>query len=167
MPQRALRQCTKSPRTVLTWLRTSESARLLHDIAASGRMLTHTDLDTLAVSTGRGGAQSTDYLRSLLVAYGILPVRDEHLAGIERHLARTLLRHPQHAPLLQPYVCWSVLPRARRRAARMPSTRGRTTWAATRVNAAVDFLQHLVTLGLTLDKALHSRSCREVTSSST
>ncbi|MGP4088806.1 hypothetical protein [Streptomyces sp. KR55] len=141
------------PRTVLTWLRTSESARLLHDIAASGRALTHADLGTLAVSTGRGGAQSTDYLRSLLVAYGILPVRDEYLAGIERHLARMVARHPQHAPLLRPYVRWSVLPRARRRAARIPSTRGRTTWSSTRVNAAVDFLQHLAALGLSLDKA--------------
>ncbi|MGW4049546.1 hypothetical protein ACWENA_01845 [Streptomyces sp. NPDC004779] len=143
----------ESPRTVLTWLRNSQSARLLRDIAASGQPLTHADLHTLAVSTGRGGAQSTDYLRSLLVAYGILPDRDEHLAGIERHLARALQRHPQYAPVLRPYVRWSALPRARRRAARSPSTRGRTTWAATRMNAAVDFLQHLATLGVSLDKA--------------
>ncbi|MFG2839905.1 hypothetical protein ACGFYE_33430 [Streptomyces zaomyceticus] len=103
----------ESPRTVLTWLRNSQSAHLLRHIAVCGRELNHTDLDTLAVSTGRGGAQSTDYLRSLLVAYGILPARDEHLAGVERHLARTLQRHPQYAPLLRPYVRWSVLPRAR------------------------------------------------------
>ncbi|MET9607073.1 hypothetical protein ABZZ17_18640 [Streptomyces sp. NPDC006512] len=140
------------PRTVLTWLRNSASARILTDTAAAGRLPTHADLDAIAAS-GRGAAQRTDYLRGLLVACGTLPARDEHLAAIERHLTRTLTRHPQFAPLLRPYVRWSVMPRARRRAARRPSTRGRARWAYTRVNCAVAFLTHLAGLGISLPDA--------------
>ncbi|MGW1227562.1 hypothetical protein [Streptomyces sp. NPDC002530] len=151
-PLRAAFMAAEHPRTVLTWLRTSASARLLHESAACGRLLTHADLDTVAGS-GRGAAQSTDYLRDLLVAFGVLPPRDEHLAAIERHLARTLIRHPKYAVLLGPYVRWSVLPRARRRAARSASTRGRARWAYTRVNTAVALLEHLASLDLTLSEA--------------
>lgn len=60
----------------------------------------------------------TDYLRDVLVAYQALPERDELLARIERHLARVVERHPEHALLLRSYVRWSLLPRARRAAQR-------------------------------------------------
>ncbi|MFD7400799.1 hypothetical protein [Streptomyces virginiae] len=151
-PLRAAFMAAERPRTVLTWLRTSASARLLHETAACGRLFTHADLDTVAGS-GRGAAQSTDYLRGLLVAFGVLPPRDEHLAAIERHLARTLGRHPKYAMLLGPYVRWSVMTRARRRAARSASTRGRARWSYTRINTAVALLEHLASLDLTLSEA--------------
>ncbi|MFE5546768.1 hypothetical protein ACFQ71_23460 [Streptomyces sp. NPDC056534] len=152
-PLREALMAAESPRTVLTWLRTSASARLLREIAVSGRTVTHADLDACAVASGRGAAKSTDYLRRLLVAYAILPARDEYLAGIEHHPARMVALYPHHASLLRPYVRWSVMPRARRRATHTPSTLGRTAWARTRVNAAVAFLQHLSSLGLMLEKA--------------
>ncbi|MFJ4910629.1 hypothetical protein ACIQCR_34690 [Streptomyces sp. NPDC093249] len=76
-PLREALMAAESPRTVLTWLRTSASARLLREIATFGRTVTHADLDACAVASGRGGAKSTDYLRRLLVAYAILPARDE------------------------------------------------------------------------------------------
>ncbi|WP_406187399.1 hypothetical protein [Streptomyces sp. NBC_01006] len=151
-PLRAALVAAEHPRTVLTWLRTSASARLLHESAACGRRLTHADLDTVAAS-GRGAAQSTDYLRGLLVAFDVLPPREEHLASIERHLARTLTRHPKYAMLLGLYVRWSVMPRARRRAVRSASTRGRARWAYTRINAAVALLEHLASLDLALSEA--------------
>ncbi|MFH8687464.1 hypothetical protein ACH4EC_11400 [Streptomyces anulatus] len=151
-PLREAFMAAEHPRTVLTWLRTSASARLLHEATACGRLLTHADLDIVAGS-GRGAAQSTDYLRGLLVAFGVLPPRDEHLAAIERHLARTLTRHPKYAMLLGPYVRWSVMPRARRRATRSASTRGRARWAYTRINTAVALLEYLASLDLTLPEA--------------
>ncbi|WP_159046878.1 hypothetical protein [Streptomyces sp. XY66] len=124
----------------------------MSETVASGRLPSHADLDTIAAS-GRGAAQCADYLRAVLVSFGTLPVRDEYLAAIERHLTRTLVRHPEYTELLKPYVRWSVLPRARRRAARAASTSGRARWAYTRVNCAVAFLTHLAGLGLSLPEA--------------
>ncbi|GGM26439.1 hypothetical protein GCM10010129_83660 [Streptomyces fumigatiscleroticus] len=139
----------ESPRTVLRWLRNSASARLLSDAATANRALTHTDLDQLA-EISRSAAQTTDYLRRVLVTYGVLPARDEHLARIERHLTRVLARYPEHAALLRPYVRWSVLPRARRRARGRPSPRNTARWAYTRVNTAADFLSFTADLGFAL-----------------
>ncbi|WP_328741340.1 hypothetical protein OHA91_39485 (plasmid) [Streptomyces erythrochromogenes] len=152
LPLRTALVAAEHPRTVLVWLRNSASARMLSRIAASGRLPTHADLDTIAASD-RGAAQCADHLRAVLVAFGTLPARDEHLAAIERHLTRTLVRHSQYTELLKPYVRWSVLPRARRRAARAASTGGRARWAYTRVNCAVAFLTHLASLGLGLSDA--------------
>ncbi|MFD3469968.1 hypothetical protein ACFWWM_27105 [Streptomyces sp. NPDC058682] len=149
VPLRAAPVAAEHQRTVLAWLRNSASARILIGIAASCRLPTHADLDTIAAS-GRGAAQCAAHLRAVLVAFGTLPARDEHLAAIERHLTRTLVRHPEYTELLKPYVRWSVLPRARRRAARAVSTRGRARWAYARVNCAVAFLTHLHGLGLGL-----------------
>ncbi|MEU3668326.1 hypothetical protein [Streptomyces virginiae] len=124
----------------------------MSETVASGRLPSHADLDTIAAS-GRGAAQCADYLRAVLVSFGTLPVRDEYLAAVERHLTRTLVRHPEYTELLKPYVRWSVLPRARRRAARAARTSGRARWAYTRVNCAVAFLTHLAGLGLSLPEA--------------
>ncbi|MFD4137128.1 hypothetical protein [Streptomyces goshikiensis] len=45
------------------------------------------------------------------------------------------------------------MPRARRRASRSASTRGRARWAYTRINTAVALLEHLASLDLTLSGA--------------
>ncbi|WP_327277883.1 hypothetical protein OG609_44300 [Streptomyces sp. NBC_01224] len=80
--------------------------------------------------TGRRAA----YLRGILVTYQVLPERDELAARIERHLTRTVKRHPEHALLLSPYVRWSLLPRARRADPRPAGRRHRIRWAYTRIN---------------------------------
>ncbi|MFI1154719.1 hypothetical protein [Streptomyces sp. NPDC020817] len=54
-PLREALVAAEHPQTVLTWLRTSASARLLHESTACGRLQAHVDLDTVAGS-GRGGA---------------------------------------------------------------------------------------------------------------
>ncbi|MEU1895673.1 hypothetical protein [Streptomyces pristinaespiralis] len=61
----------------MNWIRNSHSARLLVDLIAAGRPLTHDDLDTVAQGGGRGGTQSVDYLRGVLVTYQALPEREE------------------------------------------------------------------------------------------
>ncbi|UNZ21340.1 hypothetical protein [Streptomyces sp. 891-h] len=137
------------PRTALRWLLNSASARLLANTAAASRQLTHADLDQLATA-GRGTAQTIDYLRQVLVTFGVLPARDEYLVRIERHLGRVLTRWPEQAPLLRPYVRWSVMPRARRRSTHSPSTPGRAQWAYVRINAAADFLSFATERGLAL-----------------
>lgn len=57
----ALIECPE-PGTVLNWLRNSRSARLLADLIATGRPLTHLDLDATA-GDGRAAPRTVDYLR--------------------------------------------------------------------------------------------------------
>ncbi|MFB7678462.1 hypothetical protein ACFC26_44430 [Kitasatospora purpeofusca] len=61
-----------------------------------------------------------------------------------------MARHPNHAPLLRPYVRWSLLPHARRRARRRPNSEGTARWAYIRINTAVHFLTFTTGLGLSL-----------------
>lgn len=91
-----------------------------------------------------------DYLRSVLLAYQALPERDELPARFERHLARVLDRRPEHAPLLQAYVRWSLLPRARRRGQRAYSFANRLRWAQQRISTAAGFLAIMHKAGLSL-----------------
>jgi hypothetical protein len=72
------------------------------------------------------------------------------VARIERHLARTVRRHPEHALLLSPYVHWSLLPRARRASPRPAGSKHRIRWAYTRINTAVAFLTAMHEQGLGL-----------------
>ncbi|MGW5847683.1 hypothetical protein ACWFQ8_06895 [Streptomyces sp. NPDC055254] len=125
------------PGTVLTWLRNSRSARLLADLVATGRPVTHADLDPTAAE-GRAAARTVEYLRGLLTAYQVLPERDELSARIERHLQRVAARHPEHALLLRSYVRWSLLPRAR--------------GAYARINRAAEFLSAMTARGLLLQE---------------
>ncbi|MFB7909908.1 hypothetical protein ACFC1T_26075 [Kitasatospora sp. NPDC056076] len=145
----ALAACDE-PVTALSWLRGSRSAALLTGAVADGRLLTHEDLDTLALAEGRGGARVVDYLRGVLLAYQALPRRDELPARVDRHLARVLARHPDHALLLRTYVRWSLLPRARWRGHRDHAFANRLCWAQTRINTAADFLATMAKAGLAL-----------------
>ncbi|WP_329292773.1 hypothetical protein [Streptomyces sp. NBC_01455] len=145
----ALAECDQ-PRTALNWLRNSRSAALLAELVAAGRPLVHEDLDTLAQACGRGGARAVDYLRGVLLAYRALPERDELPARVDRHLARVIARHPEHALLLRAYVRWSLLPRARRRAGRAYAFANRLRWAQSRINTAADFLAATGAAGLAL-----------------
>ncbi|WTX01090.1 hypothetical protein OG216_47620 (plasmid) [Streptomycetaceae bacterium NBC_01309] len=148
----ALADCDQ-PRTALNWIRNARSAHLLAELVASGRPLTHAALDAMADGAGRGGAAAVDYLRGVLVTYGVLPERDELGPRIERHLARVVARHREHALLLRPYVRWSLLPRARGRPALAGGSRHRIRWAYTRINTAAAFLAFTTERGLTLADA--------------
>ncbi|MFD3657801.1 hypothetical protein [Streptomyces sp. NPDC058620] len=147
--RKALTEC-EQPRTALNWIRNSHSARLLAGLVVTGRPLTHEDLDALARVGGRGGMQTIDYLRGVLVTYQALPERDEVAARIERHLGQVVERHPEHALLLRSYVRWSLLPRARRAARRRAGFKHRIRWAYTRINLAAGFLTAMKEHGLAL-----------------
>ncbi|XIE82131.1 hypothetical protein AB6O49_34645 [Streptomyces sp. SBR177] len=135
--------------TVLNWLRGSRSARLLHDLMATGRPPSHTDLD--ATIDGRATAMTAEYLRGLLIAYQVLEPRDELAVRIVRHLERTVARHPEHGALLRAYVRWSLLPRAKRhQAVRAGGVKHRIRWAYTRINLAAELLTTIAGHGLTI-----------------
>ncbi len=104
------------PGPALNWLRRSLEHRLFASLTADGSQpISHASVDDVALNISCRGAES---LRNTLVAAGVLPHRDEHLARVELYVRRTVRDHPQFAGILRPYVSWSVLPRLRRRAHR-------------------------------------------------
>lgn len=110
-----LTMITNSPRpdSTMRWLQRSTSTDLLHEIARLPRPVTHADLDA------RPATLALDHLRAVLVHCGVLPPRQEPLGRLEAWLEHQLEGLPPgHAAVIAPYARWSVLRRARRRAAR-------------------------------------------------
>ena len=103
------------PQTVLGWLAKERVGALLADLAAGGQELTHEALDALPPSP------TLDHLRSVLVATGTLPPRDEHMARLERALDELLAGRDDHdeQQLLRRYAFWHLLRRLRRRFPRL------------------------------------------------
>jgi hypothetical protein len=135
-----------NPATVVKWLGTSRSARLLSQLARTGDPITHDLLDALPQT------QSLHYVREVLVSSGVLPARNEHLERLAPWLEHLLRDKPaHHARLVRPFTHWFVLRRARRRAARRTFTRGSADFARARVLAALDLLSWLDHRGQTLD----------------
>jgi hypothetical protein len=105
----------RRPFNAISWVRHSPAAGLLRHLAGQQRPVTHDLLNELPPG------HSLHYLRQVLVQTGILPERDEDLervpAWLEHHLDG---QPPEHALLVRPFLHWSLLRRARSRAARRP-----------------------------------------------
>jgi hypothetical protein len=133
------------PSSVVIWLQHGRSARLLAGLAARHAEITHELLDGLPQD------QSTHHIRATLVAAGILPRRQENLAGLElwlENFAATV--PPRQAPVIRPFAEWQVLRDARRRAARGRYTAGAATADRADIRAAAEFLTWLDTSQLSL-----------------
>lgn len=133
------------PRSVLCWLRRSPNARLLSELAANGRPISHELLDGLPPS------RYEHYVRQALVHTGVLPERHEDLDRIPAWLNHLLASRPAgHATLIRPFAHWFLLKRARRRAV----YRGRPAMAGsylrTRIRVALELLDWLDQQQLTL-----------------
>ncbi|WP_240811002.1 hypothetical protein [Streptomyces tendae] len=137
-----------NPRRALLYTRESkEAASLLNDLASGVCELSHEALD--ARSAGHRRDLAVDWFRSVLVAAGILPVRDEYLARLERWIEykTAALDDPEHRQLLTAYARWDRVARIRRRA------RGKTITASTvditqvQISKAVLFLAWLKNQG--------------------
>jgi hypothetical protein len=85
-------------------------ASVLREFGTGQRALSHAALDELPAS------KPVEHLRAILVATGTLP-RDEHLARLERWIARTLAERgdPGQRQLLYRYAVWHLLRRLRQR----------------------------------------------------
>lgn len=104
---------TPNPVRLLTWLQRTSCSQLLGRLAASSEPISHATLDALPAS------HDESYVRSLLVRTNVLPPRQESLDRVTPWLNRLLDERPtRHAQLLQPYVQWELLRKARRRGAR-------------------------------------------------
>ncbi len=133
------------PDLMLDWLNEAGVRGTLQAVAAC-RVVTHEALDTLP--PGRTLA----HLRSMLVAAGALPARDERLTALERWIAWVIAGHktPEHRRALHGYAVWHHLRRLRGRLGGQPASAQQVKNVRYQVTAAAALLDWLDTRGLTL-----------------
>lgn len=136
------------PERTLELLRGSEWVRALGGLINERRRLTHDVLDELSPS------HAVHHLRGVLVHTGILEPRDDNLEPLDAWLKTFLTTAPREdVHLLRTYSQWSVLPRTRRRAARLGTTASAPKYARTRIETAAHFLAWLRDNGRSLAEA--------------
>ncbi|MFJ1847694.1 hypothetical protein [Streptomyces sp. NPDC088146] len=119
----------------IQWVKESPNTRLLAQLAAHGRELTHELLDELPPS------RNQRYIRQLLVHTGILDARNEDLERIPGWLEHELASRPAaHANLVRPFLHWLLLRRARQRAATRHRPASADRDLRRRISVALDFL---------------------------
>jgi hypothetical protein len=134
------------PTTVLAWLSKDTAAAVLREIGTGRRPLTHDALDELP------DGKPIAHLRSMLVATGALPVRDEHLARLERWITRLIAErtNPNQRQLLRRYGLWHLVRRLRGRLRGRHATHEQATVVQQHLRAAVTLLDWLTGRSLTL-----------------
>jgi hypothetical protein len=136
------------PERTLDLLRGSEWVRILGELITEHRRLTHEVLDELALG------RPVEHLRIVLVHTGALEPRDDNLEPLDAWLKKFLTTAPREdVHLLRTYGQWSVLPRTRRRAARLGATASTPKYARTRIETAAHFLAWLRDNNRTLAEA--------------
>jgi hypothetical protein len=134
------------PEVALGWIRREKVRALLAELATGHRPLTHAVIDELPDS------KTLRHLRSVLVASGALPARDEILTRLENWIRRAVAGRPDagHKQLLHSYATWHVLRRLRQRARDTPVTEHQAATAKDTITAAIAFLDWLGGRGLSL-----------------
>ena len=130
------------------WLDRSAAPAILSGLEA-GRQLTHQALDELP------GGKPVEHLRSVLVAIGTLPARDEQLVRLERWITHTITDRddPDQQQLLHRYAVWHLLRRLRGRTDTTGTTHGQAVVVQQHVKAAITLLDALTARDLTLATA--------------
>jgi hypothetical protein len=131
------------PATTMAWL-DSAAPDLLRALAAGE--LTHHALDDLPPG------KPVEHLRSVLVALGTLPPRDEQMARLERWITTTIAGRsdPGEQRILHRYAVWHLLRRLRRRAGDTGISHNQHVGVRQNVRAATVLQDWLSTRGLTL-----------------
>ncbi len=137
------------PDTVLAWLGKNTGAAILRALGTSNRLLTHAALDELPDS------KPLKHLRSMLVATGVLPARDEHMARLERWITRTIggRDDPDQQQLLHRYADWHLLRRLRHRTGGTHTTHSQFATVRQHLRGAIAWLDWLTSHDLTLQTA--------------
>jgi hypothetical protein len=122
------------------------------------RALTHAALDELPDS------KTLRHLRSVLVASGALPARDEILTRLERWIRQAAAGRTDagQKQLLHSYATWHVLRRLRQRARGTPVTEHQAATAKETIAAAIAFLGWLDARDLTLATCAKATSLCQV-----
>ena len=133
------------PDLMLDWLKKAGVRRTLQAVAAH-RAITHEALDTLP--PGR----TLVHVRSMLVAAGALPARDERLTALERWISQAIAEPtaPEHRRALHGYAVWHHLRRLRGRLDGRPASGQQVKNVREQVTAAAAFLDWLEARRLTL-----------------
>jgi hypothetical protein len=136
------------PNTAVAWLNNSTVAEVLSSLE-TGKALTHKTLDELPAG------KTLEHLRSVLVAIGALPVRDEQIARLERWIARTIANrgNPEEQQLLQRYVVWHLLRRLRGRLGGADATHAQAVNVQQHLKGAIALLGWLGARNLDLSTA--------------
>ena len=130
---------TRPPATATRWLSKPQVAAALAGIAAGDRDLSHGELDRLEQTPVLA------HLRSVLVATGTLPPRDERMAQLERFAGDTIDARPdpEQRQALRRYATWHLLRRLRSRNNGRHVTYEQHNVVQQRVRAAVALLDWL------------------------
>ena len=131
---------------VLAWLNKTAIASVLREFGTGQRAVSHAGLDELPPS------KPVEHLRAILVATGTLPPRDEHLARLDRWVARILAERddPGQRQLLHRYAVWHLLRRLRQRNNGRYATYSQLVTVKRHVSAAIALLDGLGTRGRAL-----------------
>ena len=134
---------------MLDWLNKNTAAAILAELAAGERPLTHAGLGQLPDS------KTIRHLRSVLVATGALPPRDEHMIRLQHWTTAAIASRdePGERQLLHRYASWHALRRLRRRAGSQHATHGQAVTVQRHVRAAITLLDWLTAHGLELASA--------------
>ena len=138
---------TERPGTLSAWLDRSSAPQMLRELA--GRAITHQTLDELP--TGK----TVEHLRSILIAAGILPTRDEHMMRLEQWVDAAIAERadPDEQHLLRRYALWHMLRRLRQRTRGADTTHNQYVLVRQHLRAAIGFLDWLAAQGLSLADA--------------
>jgi hypothetical protein len=136
------------PGTVAAWLGKSAAPAIL-DGLDPGKQLTHRVLDELPPG------KTVEHLRSVLVAIGTLPPRDEQMTRLNYWIACVIGERPDpgQQQLLHRYAVWHVIRRLRGRLGGTHATHGQIVAAQKIIKAAVALLDWLTAHDLTLATA--------------
>lgn len=134
------------PDITLAWIGRPRAHELLERIGCDERPLSHQVLDELP------SGKVLDHLRSVLVASGALPQRDERLVNLERWITKTIQARtdPTERRILHGYAVWHHLRRLRRRLAAAHATHLQALNVRCHVTAADNILTWLAGQQLTL-----------------
>jgi hypothetical protein len=137
------------PTTVMSWLDKSTAPAILRELGQGRRPLTHAALDELP------DGKPVRHLRTILVATGTLPPRDEQLTQLETWICQAVSARPdpEQRQLLHRYAVWHVTRRLRSRLAGEHATHGQALAAQRNIKAAVALLDWLTARGLALATA--------------
>jgi len=139
------------PDLMLDWLKNPAVRRTLGAVAACD-VITHEALD--ALPPGR----TLVHLRSMMVAAGALPARDERLTALETWIGPVIaaLADPGHRQALRGYALWHHLRRLRGRLDGRHASRDQVKNVRDQVTAAASFLDWLTARGLTLGNCIQA-----------
>ncbi len=145
-PLRQALSSVERPDTALAWIARPKVRELLSQLGSQTRGPTHEILDDLPAD------KTLAHLRSVLVAIGALPTRDERLVKLERWITAAISTREDadERRILHGYAIWHHVRRLRQRLGEAHATHLQALNVRCHVTAAASFLDWLAAENLTL-----------------